>query len=32
MRGNVKLVSKKANFTNNIYYLCWVALMFIAIF
>ena len=32
MCGNVKLVSKKAGFTNNNYYLCCVALMFIAIF
>ena len=32
MCGNVKLASKKAGFTNNIYYLCWVALVFIANF
>lgn len=32
MCGNVKLVSKKAGFTNNNYYLCCVALVFIAIF
>ena len=32
MCGNVKLVSKKASFTNNNYYLCCVALVFIAIF
>lgn len=32
MRGNVKLVSKKVGFTNNNYYLCCVALVFIAIF
>lgn len=32
MCGNVKLVSEKASFTNNNYYLCCAALMFVAIF